>query len=44
MPMKVLGEHSFQMKSRFFAEKDVRKTSRPGDRLTEYAGTAAGSR
>ena len=31
MPMKVLGEHSFQIKSRFFTEKDVRKASRPGD-------------
>jgi hypothetical protein len=42
MPMRVLGEHSFQIKSRYFTEKDVRKSSRPGDMLTEYNGTAGG--
>jgi hypothetical protein len=40
MPIRVLGEHSFQIKSRFFAEKDVRKTSRPGNMLTEWQGQA----
>ena len=41
MPVKLLGEHSFQLKKRFYTEKDVRKTSRPGDMLTEMAGDRA---
>ena len=38
MPKKLLGEHSFQLKTRFFTEKDVRKQSRPGDRMIELNG------
>ena len=33
LPSRLLGEHNFQIKNRFYTEKDVRKQSRPGDKL-----------
>ena len=35
---KLLGEHSLQIKDRFYTEQEVRKASRPGDRLYELNG------
>jgi hypothetical protein len=36
---KVLGEHMLSLKDRFYTEQEVRKTSRPGDRLFELNDT-----
>jgi hypothetical protein len=36
---KTLGEHALQLKDNFYAEQDIRKFSRPGDKYYEYNGT-----
>jgi hypothetical protein len=38
----VLGSHALKLKQNFLAEQDIKRVSRPGDRVFEYAGTAGG--
>jgi hypothetical protein len=38
MERKLLGEHNFQIKDRFYTEQETRKQSRPGDQLIELNG------
>jgi hypothetical protein len=35
---KALGEHNFQLKDRFYTERETRRQSRPGDALYELQG------
>jgi hypothetical protein len=36
---KLLGDHNFQLKDRFYTEQEVRRQSRPGDKMYELNGT-----
>jgi hypothetical protein len=42
MERKILGEHNFQIKDRFYTEQEVRKQSRPGNELYELTVGATG--